>query len=638
MEVAQGGAEDGTVHSGMSRHPRCKLREAEECKNNQQSADACITQSLGPHPLDKSYVADAVDENECKVQQPLKYQTTQHHRKLNAEGSGYHGLNSRKRSVVQFEVEERSDMKRVKRRDGTSNESKLCDVTMKDDVMASKSISVCLAEERHQRRAMGQKCSEQPQGERTPSVEFGSSGHVQLNGQQALTTNTNDLEVDGQDCPSEGSCATFAYARRDSRALQLHLTRQTDRPHPAKRRAIRLDPLGSRGEDIVMVSQQHPTSVPNVYGHDNKIAMLEGSDHRQTVLPNSARWQRLLAPEALQLLFPTMSMHKHDTTYVECITALTVPKLDLDVEGGPHCGAGNVELAKETTTQPTGLSETLSKDTVCHFDRFVTSPPTDTQHLASSLAPSQHEANTDRPSINIDAPDFNSQYGGEAMASEEGTTGAPPHMAGESPIDACYSSMNDQDLSLGQPPRADEDFETAEDICQRLGLTLDEADGWLDWMLQRWREGYCMPSCTGECNICPGQQNLYTARFVPSPLPSMQADRLLSDPHVSAGEDIGSASEQVPISEAPDPEQSTQPGNTQMLSQRYDAFIQTIEAEGTGTAISAMFQPGENEAGIQDLAREEEADADFDINEYFDLERFEKDNEEGNLHWTGRTY
>ena len=29
---------------------------------------------------------------------------------------------------------------------------------------------------------------------------------------------------------------------------------------------------------------------------------------------------------------------------------------------------------------------------------------------------------------------------------------------------------------------------------------------------------------------------------------------------------------------------------------------------------------------------------DVDINEFFDWERFEKDNEESNLHWTGRTY
>jgi len=338
------------------------------------------------------------------------------------------------------------------------------------------------------------------------------------------------------------------------------------------------------------------------------------------------------------MLFPTISMKKHETTYVDCIPALTVSNLDLDVESGLRCGARNIELAQETTQQPTSPPETQLTDTVCHFDRFVTSPPTDTQHLASSLARSQHEANTDRPQISIDAPNFCSHYEGETIASQEGTTGAPHPVADESTVDASCSPMNNQDLSLRQPPQPDEGFETAEDICQRLGLTLDEADKWLDWMLQRWRDGYCMPSCTGECDKCPGQQDHHTARFVSPPLLSMQADGLLSDPHVPAGEDVGSASGQVPTSEAPDAEQSNQPGNTQVSSQRYDTFIQTIEAEGTGTAISAISQPGENEAGIQDLARVEEADADFDIKEYFDLERFERDNEEGNLDWTGRTY
>lgn len=75
-----------------------------------------------------------------------------------------------------------------------------------------------------------------------------------------------------------------------------------------------------------------------------------------------------------------------------------------------------------------------------------------------------------------------------------------------------------------------------------------------------------------------------------------------------------------------------------MQSQRNEDSLETTQAEGIGTAISAIHQAGENEAAIQDLTRVEEADADFDINQYFDLERFEKDNEDGNLHWTGRTY
>lgn len=75
-----------------------------------------------------------------------------------------------------------------------------------------------------------------------------------------------------------------------------------------------------------------------------------------------------------------------------------------------------------------------------------------------------------------------------------------------------------------------------------------------------------------------------------------------------------------------------------MQSQRNDDSLETTQAEGIGTAISAMRQAGENEAAIQDLARVEEADAEFDINQYFDFDRFEQDNEDGNLHWTGRTY
>jgi len=277
MEVAQGEAEDGTIHSGMSRHPGCKLRETKECKKNQRSAETCETQSLGSHLLDKSCMPDAVDENEHKVQQSFNHQATAHHGKLDAEGSEYHKQKTHKRSVVQVEVEERSELKRAKRRDGMSNESKVYDATVRKGTMASKSIPACPAEEQHQRRQeIEQRCFERHQEEcRTPSVGFGSSGHVQLNAQQAWITNTDYLEADGQYYPSEGSSATFAYARQDSRALQLHLTRQTDRPHSAKRRATRLGPLGRTGDDTVVVLQQDPPSFPSLYGHGNKIAMLK---------------------------------------------------------------------------------------------------------------------------------------------------------------------------------------------------------------------------------------------------------------------------------------------------------------------------------------------------------------------------
>lgn len=637
MEVAQGEAEDGPTHRGMSRRSNYKLREAKARENKQQSADACESQSLGPHSSDRSCMADAVDVNERRVQQLSNYQAIAHHCKLEGEGCEYHRLKSHKRRVVQVEVEERSDVKRAKWRDGGSKESKLFDATVKDETMVSKSISECPAEEQYQKRLkIEQRCFERPQEEcRIPSVVLGSLDHVQRNTQQAWITNSDYLEAIGQDCPSEGSYATFVNARQDSRALQLRLTRQSDRP---KRRATRLDPWGSTGDGTVVVLQQEQYSFPSLYGHGDKIAMLEGGDDPQTVLPNSEKWQRLLAPEALQILFPTMSMHKQETTYVERIPALTVSNLGLAVRSEIHRSPGNVELAQETATQPTTSTETHLTDTVCHFDRFLTPLTTDTQHLASSLAPSQHEANTDRPQINPNAADFYSHNEEETMASQEGTTEAPHHMAEESTVDASCSLVNDQDLSLRQPPQPEEELETIEDICQKHGLTLDEAEKWLDWMMQRWCEGYCMPSCTGECKKCPGQQDHIPARFVSPLLSTKQTDGFPSDVRAPASEGAGSASGQIPPSETPDPDQTIPPGDIQILSQQNDASTETVQAEGTGTAISAVSQPGENKAAIQDLARVEEADANFDFSEYFDLERFGEDARNDNVHWTGRTY
>lgn len=582
-------------------------------------------------------MADAVEENEHKVQQSLNYQATAHYGRVEGEGCEYHRLKTHKRSVVQVEVEERFDVKRAKRRDGGSKESKLYDATVKNDTTASNSTSTCLAKEQYQKRLeIEQRCFERPQEDcRIPTVVLGNLDHVHRNAPQAWITNTDYLEATEQDCPSNGSSATLAYARQDSRALQLHLTRQTDGP---KRRATRLDPLGSTGDGTLVVLQQDQPSFPSLYGHGKKIAMLEGSDHPQTVLPNSEKWQSLLAPEALQMLFPTMSMHKEETTYVERIPALNVSDLGSAVEGELNCGSGNVELAQETATQPKTSSETHLTDAVCHFDRFSTSPRMDMQYLASSLAPSQHGANTDRPQISPEAPNFYSHHGSETTASQEGTTEAPHHMADESTVDASCSPMNDQDLSSRQPPQPDEELETIEDICQKHGLTLDEAEKWLDWMMERWREGYCMPSCTGECKKRPGQQDHITARLVSPLLPFKQTDGFPSDVHAPASEGDGAASGQIPPHETFDPEQTTTPGNIQMLSQQHDASIETTQAEGTGTAISAMSQPGENEAAIQDLARVEVADANLAISEYFDLERLGKDDEDGNVHWTGRTY
>lgn len=417
-------------------------------------------------------------------------------------------------------------MKRARRRDGASKHSKLYDPTVQGSTVASKSGSACLVEEQHHRSLeIEQRCHEQSWEEcGTPPVVSGSIDHAQRNAQQTWITDTDYFKAIGQDRRSEGSSATFAYARQDSRALQLHLTRQTDRP---RRTAIRLDPLSSPGDGTVEVLQQDRRSIPSVYSHYNKIPMLEGGGHRQSVLPNSTEWQRLLAPEALQLLFPTMSMHKQETTYVERTPALTVSDLDLDMKFGLHGGAGDLELAQETTIQPASPSGTQETDTVCHFNRFVTPRPTDTQYLASSLASSQHEANTDRPQINIDAPDFCSHYGSETMASKEGTTGAPHQKADESTADIPYSHMNDRDLISRQLPQPDEDLESIEDFCQRQGLSLDEADKWLGWMMQRGCEGYCMPSCTGECKKYPGQQDQFTARFVsPACLPCKLIDVL----------------------------------------------------------------------------------------------------------------
>jgi len=640
VEVAQGEAEEGTIHSGTSRHPIHKPREIDERTKNLLSTEACKTQSLGPHLLHNSDMADAVDDHEHKIQQSFNFQAVAHYGSLDTEGSGCHIRKTRKRSAVQLAVEERSDVRRAKRRDGGSNESKLSDTTVKEGTMASRSFFACLAEDQHQKRQeVEQRCFQKPQEEcGIPFAGFSSPGYVQLNAKETWGSTKNvDLEADGPNFSSESNSARFAYAQRDLRALQLHLTGETNRSHSTRTRATRLNPLGSTGDDTVVVLQRDP---PSVAGHCHKIAMLERSAQRHPDSFDLARWQRLLAPDALQMLFPTKSIPKQETTYVEGIPALTASNLDLDVESGLHWGAGNVKLAQETATQPTKDSETQSADKACHFDRTVSSSqsPTNTQHLPSSHASSQHEANLDQPLIYINPPDISFYFGGKTMASEERTTGAPPRMADASTVDASCSLANDQDLSLEQPLQPDEELETVEDICQKLGLTLDEADKWLEWMMQRWREGYCMPSCTGECSKCPKQQNDHTAKFASPPLPGMQADNPPSNTHTPGDDGAGSATGQASTSEAPDPQQTALPGNIQMLSQRHDTSSGTVQAEGTGTAISNMFLPAGNEATIEDIVQVDEGDAEFDISEYFDVERFDKDNEEGNLHWTGRTY
>ena len=450
-----------------------------------------------------------------------------------------------KRTISEVDVEERFDVERAKRLGGVSNNKTLSNLITSEVPIEPKSTSGLLAEERFWRTYQAEERYRQRFEEELikttgfyslEDLVLDSLGHSIANGRRPLpagfvpsrrllernlATARKIAKGGGTErgrprCPSRGSSEVFLPPKRGSRASQSYRNELFDGRHATCSQFGGLDSWNSAGYETASatsVAKPPPLlSRADVFG--GKDTVVKGSLRPRTSVPNLGEWRKLFAPEAIPILFPAIFVESHETLIVDPVLAPAALDDGTAVERRLDLDAGGIEMAEGTTTEMTMVSATTSPEQMNHSKDGSMMLATNAQHLPSTLPPSQHEANTDRLSINTEAfRSCSSNATQQTMASENHMTGASHEIVDETIREAPQPSTNGQDGSLGQPQWLDETLNTAEAIGRAFGLSPEElAESLTAFREQRWREGNCLPSCNGECH-CTQQSHAQTNRF-----------------------------------------------------------------------------------------------------------------------------
>ena len=238
------------------------------------------------------------------------------------------------------------------------------------------------------------------------------------------------------------------------------------------------------------------------------------SEHCPGSEPGRAKWQKLFAPEALPILFPSIFTMRHETSYLEPPTVATASHPGGDIGRGLYIENSSVELQSGTTLTTNNLTNTLGMmiaDKTGQSEPDMTTPVSSTQHLRSSSAYLVQEANAEHQNIKFDDLLFLSDQTGQAMASEDHTAAAPHERADEDTFSAPQSTVSDECLKKLQ--RIEEAGYAVETIYRELDLTPEQLSEEISKLMEeRWREGKCLTSCTGECG-CLEHWNPHIIRF-----------------------------------------------------------------------------------------------------------------------------
>ena len=238
------------------------------------------------------------------------------------------------------------------------------------------------------------------------------------------------------------------------------------------------------------------------------------SEHCPGSEPGRAKWQKLFAPEALPILFPSIFTMRHEALYLEPQTVATASHPSRAVGRGLYIENTSVELQPGTTLTTTNSTKTsgmMIADKTGQSEPDMTTPVSSTQHLRSSSASLVQEANAEHQNINLDELLFLSDQTGQAMASEDHTAAAPHERADGDMFSAPQNPISDECLKKLQ--RIEEAGYAVETIYRELDLTPEQLSEEISKLMEeRWREGKCLTSCNGECG-CLEHWNPHVVRF-----------------------------------------------------------------------------------------------------------------------------